>query len=94
MFSFFLIYLSILGGPSTIFVNCLNDSSGPDSNKILFTLEELFYVENLSESVHIPDCSNTMKSDVDSDVNFALNSKNIVSKKNCTIEKINAVLSI
>lgn len=35
--------------------SCLNDSSGPGTNKILFTLKASFYEENVSESVHLPD---------------------------------------
>ena len=54
--------------------SCINDSLGSGSEKILFTLEALFWDE-------ISDDSTAVKSDVTSDVNSALNSEIIVTEK-------------
>lgn len=45
-------------------MDCLNDSPSPGSNRILFSLEGLFYVGNLSKCVHIHDRSNNIKFDM------------------------------
>ena len=61
--------------------SCISDSLGSGSEKILFTLEALFWDEKFSKSVHISDDSTAVKSDVTSDVNSALNSEIIVTEK-------------
>ena len=70
------------------FTSCINDDfSGSYSNKILFAVAALFYEENLSETVHIPNDSTTVKSDDDFDANSHLNSEDIVTEGICSAEK-------
>lgn len=69
------------------FTSCINDDfSGSYSDEILFAVGALFYEENFSETVHIPNDS-TVKSDDNFDANSHLNSEDIVTEGICSAEK-------